>query len=63
MPPQPTLYLHGERDGCVGAEVARMAASDAPPNVHVEIIGGAGHFLHRERSRDVNKRIVEHVTG
>jgi pimeloyl-ACP methyl ester carboxylesterase len=63
MPPQSTLYLHGEQDGCVDVDVARMAASDAPPHVRVEIVGGAGHFLHRERPADVNKRIVEHVTS
>ena len=28
-PPQPTLYLHGADDGCIGAEVAEVAAAQA----------------------------------
>lgn len=61
MPPQPSLYLHGADDGCVGVEVAEMAAAEAPDHVRVEIVENAGHFLHRERPTDVNDRILEHL--
>ena len=59
VPPQPTLYLHGRNDGCIGVEVAELAAAMAPPNLTVEIIDGAGHFLHIERPDVVNRRILE----
>jgi pimeloyl-ACP methyl ester carboxylesterase len=62
MPPQPSLYLHGSNDGCIGVELARTAAAAAPDNVHVEIIEGVGHFLHRERPEAINHRIIEHLT-
>ncbi len=57
-PPQPTLYLHGADDGCIGAEVAEFAAAQAPENITVGIIDGCGHFLHVERPDVVNDEIV-----
>ena len=63
MPPQPSLYLHGADDGCVGVEVARLAAAEAPDHVRIEIIDDAGHFLHRERPTVVNERILDHLTA
>ncbi len=63
MPDQPTLYLHGATDGCIGVEVVHMAAAEAPGNVRIEIIESAGHFLHRERPDEVNSRIISHVTA
>jgi len=57
-PTQPMLYLHGRNDGCIGVEVAELAASLTPANITVEIIDGAGHFLHLERPDVVNGRIL-----
>lgn len=59
VPPQPMLYLHGRNDGCIGVEVAELAATMAPPNLTVEIVDDAGHFLHIERPDVVNRRIVD----
>ncbi|MBU6315068.1 MAG: alpha/beta hydrolase [Acidobacteria bacterium] len=59
VPPQPTLYLHGRNDGCIGVEVAELAAATAPPQLTVEVVDGAGHFLHLERPEVVNARILE----
>ena len=59
VPPQPLLYLHGRNDGCIGIEVAELAASMAPANVTVEYVADAGHFLHLERPDVVNARILE----
>ena len=56
---QPHLYLHGRNDGCIGNEVAEAAATMAPPNVIIESIENAGHFLHIERPAVVNARIIE----
>lgn len=62
VPEQPTLYLHGADDGCVGAEVADSARSMVGPNVTIEIVDGAGHFLHLERPQHVNDLIVEFLS-
>jgi len=51
-PQQPHLYLHGERDGCMGVEIAHMAASlMTTPGSFVEIIETGGHFLHLEEPK------------
>jgi pimeloyl-ACP methyl ester carboxylesterase len=54
---------YGRADGCIGVEVAEMAAARAPDNLHVAIVDGVGHFLHRERPADIDQRILDHVTG
>jgi pimeloyl-ACP methyl ester carboxylesterase len=60
--PRPTLYLHGLDDGCmlpssVGAPLDFMAEGS-----EVEMVGGAGHFLHLEQPEVVNRRIVEFLS-
>jgi pimeloyl-ACP methyl ester carboxylesterase len=59
LPTQPSLYLHGADDGCIGAEVAESARADAPDNITIETLAGCGHFLQLERPDIVNARIVE----
>ena len=61
VPSQPMLYLHGRDDGCIGVDVAEHAAATLPPNVRVDIIDGAGHFLHVEQPDAVNRRVIEFV--
>ncbi|HMC51757.1 MAG TPA: alpha/beta hydrolase [Acidimicrobiales bacterium] len=63
--PQPTLYLHGTDDGCMGAEVVAEKAvlSHLGPGSRVELVDGSGHFLHLERPEEVNRRVVDFVTG
>lgn len=60
-PPQPTLYLHGRNDGCIGVEVAQDAISRAPQNSSVRIVENAGHFLHLEQPEIVNKLILNWI--
>jgi len=62
--PVPTLYLHGETDGCMGVELvdASALAPFFPAGIDVDIVPGAGHFLHLERPAAVNPRIVEFVS-
>jgi pimeloyl-ACP methyl ester carboxylesterase len=60
--PRPTLYLHGTDDGCVGAEIAGNARSFLADGSEVEVVDGAGHFLHIERPDEVNRRVVAFLT-
>jgi pimeloyl-ACP methyl ester carboxylesterase len=57
---QPHLYLHGDDDGCMGVEIAHLAVPlMRPPDQVVEIVEGAGHFLHLEQPKLVNRAIIE----
>jgi len=62
VPSQPTLYLHGGDDGCIGAEVADSARPQVGDNVTIEVIAGVGHFLHLEDPQRVNTRILEFIS-
>lgn len=62
VPSQPTLYLHGANDGCIGAEVADSARSMVGENVRIETLAGLGHFLHLEDSDLVNQQILEFLS-
>lgn len=58
--PQPTLYLHGLTDGCMGADLAVGAEAYLPAQgSRVELVEGAGHFLHLERPDEVNRLIID----
>lgn len=61
-PTQPTMYLHGENDGCVGVEVARMA-NEMYPAMKVNVVKNAGHFLQLEQPEIVNNHIINWVTS
>ncbi len=59
-PPLPTLYLHGRTDGCMGADLAGEAISVLThAGSRVEIVDGAGHFLHVERPEAVNRLVLD----
>jgi pimeloyl-ACP methyl ester carboxylesterase len=59
LPPQPTLYLHGDRDGALGIELARAASGLLSGPSRMEEIAGTGHFLHLEKPTEIDKMIVE----
>jgi pimeloyl-ACP methyl ester carboxylesterase len=61
VPKQPLLYLHGSADGCMGAEVAELAAALLPENVRVHELDFAGHFLHLEQPDEVARLTLEHL--
>lgn len=61
--PQPTLYLHGDRDGCVGVELIGDAERHLAAGSRARIVEGAGHFLHLEQPADINAQIVDWFTS
>jgi pimeloyl-ACP methyl ester carboxylesterase len=60
-PPLPTLYVHGAQDGCIGAVVVEPTAALLGEGSAVEVVDGAGHFLHLERPDVVNELILDFV--
>lgn len=54
----PTLILHGERDGCVGAALGRGQERFFTGAVEAERIAGLGHFLHLEAPDAIADRIL-----
>jgi pimeloyl-ACP methyl ester carboxylesterase len=58
-PRQPTLYLHGADDGCMGIDSIGPVADFLAPGSEMVVVEGAGHFLHLEQPGLVNERIVE----
>ncbi len=59
VPPQPTLYIHGQNDGCIGLEVADGVEADLSSGSKFVVVENAGHFAHLERPDFVNSEIVE----
>jgi pimeloyl-ACP methyl ester carboxylesterase len=62
-PEQPTLYLHGAIDGAFGVEGIDGTADALSADSRVEVIEGTGHFLHLERRVEVNRLIIDWLTG
>jgi len=60
-PQQPTLYLHGELDGCIDPTIVADAQAHLSPGSRMEVIEECGHFLHLERPQLVNRRILDWV--
>lgn len=56
----PTLYLHGEDDGCMGVELVDEHAlrPSFPAGLEVELIPAAGHFLHLDQPDAVHRRVL-----
>jgi pimeloyl-ACP methyl ester carboxylesterase len=60
---QPTLYLHGSADGCIGVELAVHAERLLAPGSRMTVVEDAGHFLHLEKPREVDEHVLAWVTG
>jgi pimeloyl-ACP methyl ester carboxylesterase len=61
QPPQPTLYPHGARDGCMNAKLARGAERYLAPGSRMIVIEEAGHFLHLEQPTRLSEHILSWV--
>lgn len=57
--PVPTLYIHGEHDGGIGAENVAGMEAWFPAGLELHVVADAGHFVHRERPHEVNRLIME----
>ena len=55
--PQPTLYLHGNRDGCIDLSLVQDAGRHLAAGSRMEAVEG-GHFLQVEKLASVNDRMA-----
>jgi len=57
--PMPGLMIHGADDGCIGAELVPPMREYFPAGLRIEIVPGAGHFVHQEKPEVVNRMLLE----
>lgn len=62
-PPQPTLYLHGDRDGCIDPALVTDAGDHLSPGSRMEVIESAGHFPQVEQPAAVNAKILAWISA
>ena len=60
-PPQPTLYIHGRNDGCVGVEFAENVAAELSAGSQSVILEGAGHFTQVEKPEEFNRLVLDFI--
>ncbi len=59
----PTIYLHGERDGCIGPEMLEGQEKYFSALFELVKLADAGHFLHLERPAEVSAAILRWFEG
>jgi pimeloyl-ACP methyl ester carboxylesterase len=62
-PPHPTLYLHGGADGCFAVDGIAGTEQHLSADSRVDIVEGAGHFLHVEKPAEVNRKILDWIAN
>ncbi len=60
--PQPTLYLHGADDGCMGIDTVGPVTEHLAPGSEFAVVEDAGHFVVVERPEEVNERILDFLS-
>ena len=58
----PSLYLHGENDGCIGANLSE-GMENYFEDLVIKILPECGHFLHLEKHKEVNKIILNFLSS
>ena len=59
----PAMMIHGRDDGCIGAETLDGMEKLFPKGLKIEIVAGAGHFVHQERPEIVNEMVMKFLKG
>lgn len=54
-----SMMLQGRTDGCIGVELTEGMAAFFPRGLRVEVIDGAGHFVHQEKPDAANRLILD----
>ena len=54
----PAMMIHGQNDGCIGVELLDGMAALFPQGLKIEVVPGAGHFVHQERPNYVNPLVL-----
>ena len=57
----PSLYLHGENDGCIGHYLCE-GMEDFFEDIAIKILPDCGHFLHLEKKELTNNLILEFIS-
>jgi pimeloyl-ACP methyl ester carboxylesterase len=60
-PTAPVLYLHGDEDGCMQAEIAARYPQTLPTGSRFERVSGVGHFLQLEDPERINALIGDWI--
>jgi pimeloyl-ACP methyl ester carboxylesterase len=60
-PAAPVLYLHGEQDGCMQAEITTRFPEVLPSGSRFERVPGVGHFLHLEDPERVHQLVLDWI--
>lgn len=63
LPTCPVLYLHGRDDGCFHHRYAQRTDGLLAPGSRVEVLAGAGHFVHLDAADEVSRAVGEFVAG
>jgi pimeloyl-ACP methyl ester carboxylesterase len=60
-PGLPTLYLHGDDDGCVAPDYIPWVERVLPPGSEALLVEGSGHFVQLEQPDVVAQHILDFV--
>ena len=55
----PAMMIHGRDDGCIGAETLEGMEKLFPKGLKIELVAGAGHFVHQEKPEQVNEMVLK----
>jgi pimeloyl-ACP methyl ester carboxylesterase len=54
-----SLMIHGQDDGCIGVELLDAMGALFPKGLKIEVVPGAGHFVHQEKPGLINDLIFK----